>query len=172
MIPDSLAANLFALSGTFYLLAVAWPLALVDLREHRLPNGLVLPAFPIAIVGELIGSALSNQWLNLGVGTLAAVVAFAIGLAANHWASLGMGDVKLITAITLSLAWFHVLAPLVAVVLSFVLASAVVLIMLALRKTALGSSVALGPYLLFGFAVTQILTWSTYLGGFSPNFFM
>lgn len=57
----------FAMSGTFYLLAVAWPLSKIDIREHRLPNRLVLPAFPISLVGQTIASAISNQWQNLTV---------------------------------------------------------------------------------------------------------
>jgi leader peptidase (prepilin peptidase)/N-methyltransferase len=166
---DSLA-NCFALAGTLYILVIAWPLSRIDIREHRLPNRLVLPAFPITLLGQLIAAGISNHWLNLAAGLAAAVVAFCVGLAANRWASLGMGDVKLITAISLSLGWFSFLAPLIAIVFAFFIASLVVLLMIALRKTTFSSSIALGPYLLAGFVLTQILTWSTYLGGFTPNF--
>lgn len=169
MNPDFLA-NGFALIGTIYLIAVTWPLSLIDIREHRLPNRLVLPAFPITLVGLLLASAISNHWINLASALAAALIAFGVGLAANRWASLGMGDVKLISATSLCLGWFSFIAPLIAIVLAFVLASVVVLVLLAMRKTTLSSSLALGPYLLAGFALTQILTWSTYLGGFSPNF--
>lgn len=163
-------ANGFALAGTFYLLAISWPLARVDIREHRLPNRFVLPAFPIALAGQVIASAISNQWLNIVLALAAAATAFVIGLAANRWASLGMGDVKLITATSLCLGWFSLIAPLVAIVFALLLASVVVLVFIVIRKLSLGSSIALGPYLLAGFALTQILTWSTYFGGFSPNF--
>jgi leader peptidase (prepilin peptidase)/N-methyltransferase len=166
---DSLA-NCFALAGTLYILVIAWPLSRIDIREHRLPNRLVLPAFPITLLGQLIAAGISNHWLNLAAGLAAAIIAFCVGLAANRWASLGMGDVKLITAISLSLGWFSFLAPLIAIVFAFFIASLVVLLMIALRKTTFSSSIALGPYLLAGFVLTQILTWSTYLGGFTPNF--
>ena len=166
------ATDLFALSGTIYLLAVSYRLAVIDIREHRLPNRLVLPAFPISIAGHLVSCTLSNNWTNLLSALGCSLLALVTGLAANRWASLGMGDVKLIGAIALGLGWFSFLAPLIAVVLAFVFACAVVLVMVALRKTSLRSSFALGPYLLSGFALTQILTWSTYFGGFSPNFFM
>ena len=169
---DFQITNLFAFSGTVYLVAIAYRLSLIDVREHRLPNRLVLPAFPIALAGQLTASAFGGAWLNLLVGLACCLLALLIGLAANRWATLGMGDVKLIGAISLSLGWFNFLAPLVAVVLAFVIACAVVLVMVALRKTTLSSSFALGPYLLVGFVLTQILTWSTYLGGFSPNFLM
>ena len=164
--------DLFALAGTFYLAAVSIKLSRIDIREHRLPNRIVLPAYPIAFVGELIATIFGNSWLNLFSALGCSALAFLIGLAANRWASLGMGDVKLIGAIALSLGWFSFLAPLVSVVLAFVIACAVVLLMVALRKTTMGSSFALGPYLLLGFVLTQILTWSSYFGGFSPNFLM
>lgn len=169
---DFLATDFFALSGALYLMAVSVRLSIIDIREHRLPNRLVLPAFPIAFAGELIASALGNTWLNLISAVGCALLALIIGLAANRWATLGMGDVKLIGAIALSLGWFSFLAPLISVVLAFFIACAAVLVLVVLRKTTLGSSFALGPYLLIGFVLTHMLTWSTYLGGFSPNFFM
>lgn len=167
---NDFVSNFFALAGTVYLISVTWPLTRIDIREHRLPNRLVLPAFPITLVGQLIASVISNQWINLAAALAAAVLAFMSGLAANRWASMGMGDVKLISATSFALGWFSFIAPLVSVVLAFALASSVVLTLLAMRKTTLGSSIALGPYLLAGFALTQILTWSTYFGGLSPNF--
>jgi len=167
-----LLANVLASSGTVYLLAIALPLSRIDIREHRLPNRLVLPTFPIAIAGEILASAISNQWSNLAIALGAAVISFVIGLAANHWASLGMGDVKLISAISLALGWYSFISPLISLALAFIIASLVVLVLIALRKTSLRSSIALGPYLLAGFVLTQMLTWSTYLGGLTPNFLM
>lgn len=172
MISDFQIVNLFALSGTVYLIAVGYRLSIIDIREHRLPNRLVLPTFPIGLGGQLIASAVGGTWFNLAISLACCMLALLIGLAANRWGSLGMGDVKLIGAISLSLGWFSFLAPLIALVLAFVIACAVVLVMVALRKTTLSSSFALGPYLLVGFALTQMLTWSSYLGGFSPNVFM
>ena len=167
-----LIAQCFAFAGIAYLLAISWPLARIDIREHRLPNRLVLPAFPIAIAGQLIASVILNQWINFGLALAAALIAFVIGLAANHWTSLGMGDVKLISAIALAMGWFSFMGPLLAVALAFIIASLVILVLIGLGRSSLKSSIALGPYLLVGFVLTQMLTWSTYLGGFAPNFFM
>jgi leader peptidase (prepilin peptidase) / N-methyltransferase len=163
------SADFFASLGAIYLFAVAWPLSRIDIREHRLPNRLVLPAFPIALVGLAIAAVISSRWLDLALTILAASIAFAVGLLVNRFGSLGMGDVKLIAATTLSIAWFNLLAPIIALVLGLVLASAVILVQLIRGRTNLQSEIALGPYLLAGFVSTQILTWSSYLGGFSPN---
>jgi leader peptidase (prepilin peptidase)/N-methyltransferase len=163
-------ANLLTATGGFYLFAVMVPLIRIDLTEHRLPNRLVLPAFPIALTSQVFGSWILGEWYRLGLSASAALVALAVGIAANRFASLGMGDVKLISAASLVLGWYNLLSPVVFVFLGFLVACAVVFSLLLLGKTTLSKSIALGPYLLAGFAVTQILTWSTYFGGFSPNF--
>ena len=164
-------ANLFAAAGSLYIFAILVPLARIDIREHRLPNVLVLPAFPITLIGQLLGSWILNEWIRTAISIFAALAALLCGIAANRFASLGMGDVKLISVIAMVLGWYNLVSPVVFVFLGFLISSAVVFSMLLFRKTALSNSIALGPYLLAGFAVTQMLTWSTYFGGFTPNFF-
>lgn len=148
--------TVFALLGPAYLLIVAWPLSKIDLRERRLPNVLVLPAIPVTLLGQAIAATLGGEWWRLGLATLAAAVAFAVGLAVNRGAGMGMGDVKLITAITLALGWFSPLSPLVALFIGFAAATLVILVLFIARKTKLGSSIALGPYLLIGFAASLV----------------
>jgi prepilin signal peptidase PulO-like enzyme (type II secretory pathway) len=72
----------------------------------------------------------------------------------------------------MSLAWFNLASPLVALVLGFVVAAIFIFIQLIRGRSNLKESIALGPYLLLGFVVTQILTWSSYFGGLTPNFLM
>ena len=165
-------AHFFAALGSLYIFAVSWPLAKTDFLQHRLPNKLVLPAFPITFFGLLAASLFLNQWGQFLAAVSFSLVAFVVGLLANEYGSLGMGDVKLITVTTMALTWGSLIAPLIALVLGFVLAAAVILIQLLRGRTSLGDAIALGPYLLVGFVVTQMLTWSSYLGGFSPNFFL
>lgn len=136
--------------GNLYLLAVAWPLARTDIREHRLPNKFTLPAIAIALVAEFLAAWLGNQWYNFAIAFGCGVAGFLVSLLANRFATLGMGDVKLITAISLCLGWFSPIAPVMAITIAFVLAGVVVLARVALRKARMGQSVALGPYLLAG----------------------
>ena len=146
----------FAWLGPLYLLAVAWPLTVIDVRERRLPNRLTLPVFPITLFGQGIAVLLGEDVGRLIVAVLIAIVTFAIALMLNLFAGLGMGDVKLIAGISLALAWFSPILPAVAILISFLAAGAASLALLALRKTRMGSSIALGPYLLFGFLVCFI----------------
>ena len=143
-----------ALIPALYLLAVAWPLTVIDLREHRLPNRLVLPAFPIALLCQLIATIVSADWARFLFAALTAVVVMIVGLLANYFEVLGMGDVKLAAAIALVLSYFDLLLPAVAISLAFILAFGVVLVMIFTGKAKLGSSIPLGPYLLLSFIGT------------------
>jgi leader peptidase (prepilin peptidase)/N-methyltransferase len=145
-------------AGSIYLLAVALPLARTDIREHRLPNKYTLPAIAISLIAELLAAAIGNQWFNFEVALICGFIAFAVALLANRFATLGMGDVKLITAMSLCLGWFSPIAPLLAISFAFVIAGIVVLAKLALRKTRMGQSIALGPYLLIGFVIALVMS--------------
>ena len=145
-------------AGNIYLLAVAWPLARTDLREHRLPNKYTLSAIAIALIAELLAAFFGDAWFNFAVALACGLASFIAALLANRFATLGMGDVKLITAMSLCLGWFSPIAPLLAVSIAFVLAGAVVLAKLAFRKTRMGQSIALGPYLLIGFAIALAMS--------------
>jgi leader peptidase (prepilin peptidase) / N-methyltransferase len=146
----------FAWLGPLYLVAVSWPLTAIDVRERRLPNRLTLPVFPVAIFGHVLAIAFGAEPGRLWSSLIASALAFVFALVLNRTAGLGMGDVKLIAGITLALAWFHPFLPAIALLIALISAGAVSIAMLALRKTRMGSSIALGPYLLAGYVVTLI----------------
>ena len=75
----------------------------------------------------------------------------AIGVVANYFEVLGMGDVKLAAGITLVIGYFNLYLPIMVIGTSFVLAFAVVLVLIFRGKAKLGSSIPLGPYLLISF---------------------
>jgi leader peptidase (prepilin peptidase)/N-methyltransferase len=92
---------------------------------------------------------------------LAAVITFASSLLINRLGLLGMGDVKLMTVMSLALGWYSPLLPIIALGLSFLIAGAVALALLAGKRIKLGGSMPLGPYLIAGFlgAIT-LAVWS------------
>jgi len=144
-------SELIALIPALYLLVVAWPLTVIDLREHRLPNRLVLPAFPVAFLAQLIATIISADWARQLSAVLIALAVGVIGLGANYIDTLGMGDVKLATVIALTLGYFNPWLPVIAIGIAFVLAFAVVIVLITLGKAKIGSSIPLGPYLLVSF---------------------
>jgi leader peptidase (prepilin peptidase)/N-methyltransferase len=147
-------SELLALIPALYLLAVAWPLAVIDLREHRLPNRLVLPAYPIALVFQLVATIISMDWARFLVSVLCSLVVLVIGILANYFDVLGMGDVKLAGALALILGYFNLYLPMVAIGIAFVLAFGVIILLLFKGKVSLGTSIPLGPYLLLSFIGT------------------
>lgn len=147
---NSLGALLAAI-GPLYLVAVSWPLAVTDIREHRLPNKYVLPAFPITLIGQLAAGLFFASWWNLFWAAIAALVTFTVALVINRLGVLGMGDVKLMAAIALALGWYAPWLPLASLLLTFLTAGGVAIWLLISKKISLGSSMALGPYLLAGY---------------------
>lgn len=142
--------------GLIYLLAVAWPLAKTDWQQHRLPNKLVLPAFPVTLTGQLMAIMLGEQSLRLIHALAVALLVFALGLVANRFAGLGMGDVKLMAAMALALAWYSGQLVFEAVFAAVLLAALAVGLGWVFKRSSLKRAIPLGPYLLIGFLVAAV----------------
>jgi leader peptidase (prepilin peptidase)/N-methyltransferase len=132
------------------LLALTWfgvAAGVVDLRHHRLPDVLTLPAVPVAflLVAPVGGAALARA----GPGAVAAVAVHA----AVHLASpgsLGAGDVKLAASLGAVLAAVSWEAPALAAVLASVLTAVVAV-------TRARAAVPHGPSMLLATAVVVAL---------------
>jgi leader peptidase (prepilin peptidase)/N-methyltransferase len=100
---------------------------------------LVAAAIATADPLRLLGAA--------AAGAIGFLAFFAMGLAGG----VGFGDVKLAGALALYLGWLSWSAPIVAVVLAFVLAAPHTIALLALRRRdALKRRLPFGPYLIAG----------------------
>lgn len=139
---------LFAWLGPLYLLAVAVPLSVIDIRQRRLPNKLVLPGFLVVWLAQLADSIRHGDFTSMGLATVCALGMFALALIANRIGALGMGDVKLLALIGQSFGWWGLGALSVAVVSGILLAAVFVLVALAVRRLSATSTIPLGPYLL------------------------
>ena len=150
-------SSYFSALGLGYLVLTAWPLAKTDILQRRLPNRLVLPAFPITWSGQIIAGFSGAGFINMLWAFLAAISVFLVSLGINRLGLLGMGDVKLMTVMALALGWFSVILPIVALGITFLAAGVVATAMVMFKKLAAGSSMPLGPYLLVGFIGTLTL---------------
>ena len=144
-------ASLFSALGLGYLALTSWPLAKTDIQQFRLPNKYVLPAFPITWLGQIAAGITHGIWGNMLFANLAMLVNFLIALGINRLGLLGMGDVKLMSAMALALGWYSPTLPVLALLISFLIAGIVAILLLALGKIKLGGSMPLGPYLIAGF---------------------
>lgn len=153
-------ASLFSALGLGYLAVAAWPLARTDIRHRRLPNRLVLPAFPITLLGQLGATFFGESWLRLGLALLSSLIVFLAALGINHFGYLGMGDVKLMSVMVLALAWYSPLFGILALLLTFLVAGLSALGLLLTKRITLRASLPLGPYLLVGFIASA--TWAVW----------
>lgn len=143
--PGPLAlARLLVLGGALGLLA------LHDIREHRIPNRIVLPATAVCAALSLAEGIQPSAGLYLGAVLVALLLA--VSLAAP--AALGMGDVKLALLILCALDGFASLALLIAFELYMV---AAVALLIRRGRAALGTSLPLAPIIAASCLITVLL---------------
>ncbi|MTD17310.1 prepilin peptidase [Nakamurella sp. YIM 132087] len=124
----------------------------VDLRHHRLPDAITLPA--IAVSAAVVG--LTAWWApgsgDIGRAALTAVVVWAIFAATARISprSMGWGDVKLVPSIGLLAGYLSVQTAVLAVALSFVTAAVVAIAGIAAGRWTAKDALPFGPFLLLG----------------------
>ncbi|MDR8018850.1 A24 family peptidase [Nesterenkonia aerolata] len=134
-------------------------LAVVDLREHRLPNRIVYP-WTLASVLLLLVVAASGDEIGSWVRALLAGVVWSscfLVVKLIHPPSIGMGDVKLVLGLGLwtgFLGWGAVLA---AVMLSFLLGGVVSVMLVLTRRAGRRTRIPFGPFLLVGSGLVLVL---------------
>jgi leader peptidase (prepilin peptidase)/N-methyltransferase len=127
-------------------------LAAVDVRHHRLPDRILLPALGGCAVLLGLAAAVEGQAGALVRAGSAAAATFGtlFGLAMLGPGALGFGDVKLGALLGLVLGWLSWSHLVLGLLLGLGLAALMVVVLLAARRIGLRSSVPLGPALLAG----------------------
>jgi leader peptidase (prepilin peptidase)/N-methyltransferase len=141
-----------ALPALLVFTAVGVALSGIDLATRRLPDVLVLPAYPVLAVLVAGACALRSDWDPLFRAGLGAVVLFAFffALAAVSPRSMGFGDVKLAGVIGLVLGYFSWWTLIAGAFAGFLL-GAVVGVGLMLAGTAgRKTAIPFGPFMIAG----------------------
>ena len=127
-------------------------LSLIDIRQHRLPDRIVLPMYPVlAAVLGLLG-ILSGQWpvgRALGGAALWLVAIGSVWLVSAGRA-MGFGDVKLAPLLGMTLAWIRWDAALLGLMICWILGGLWALALLAGRRATGKDTIAFGPFMLLG----------------------
>lgn len=170
MLELAAAASLAAVAGTvgprpelvafglLTLLGVA--LAAIDVRVHRLPDRLTLPAYPV-IVAMLIAAALvSGEWGRLAAALAAGVLTGLayLALVLLRPDQLGLGDAKLAGLVGIALGWFGWFPVLLGTTLAFVGCAVVGLGLIVSRRGDLRTAVPLGPFMVVGALAALLVT--------------
>jgi leader peptidase (prepilin peptidase)/N-methyltransferase len=134
----------------FAWLAVA--LVWIDADVHRLPDGLVVPAYPALLTLVVVATAGLGHWSALWRALACMAVLFAVYFVMNLVSprSLGFGDVKLSGLIGLLLGWLSVGQALTAVLAGFLVGGLIALVMLVAQRVGLRTQIAFGPSMLVG----------------------
>ncbi|WP_454048522.1 prepilin peptidase [Cellulomonas sp. Marseille-Q8402] len=160
-----------------YLYLVGWAVALtaIDVELHRLPDALVLPAYPVVAALLTLATwapSADGQAGALGRALLGGVVlgAFYFVAMVVYPRGMGFGDVKLAGVLGMVLAWHGWGSLLIGAFAAFLVAGVAVLPGLITRRLARTSEIPFGPFMLagaaLGIAVGEPL-WTAYLGVFA-----
>lgn len=137
------------------ILLLAVPLTVTDFREHRLPNRLTYLAIGISAATVLAAGLSAGLWFDLALALGLGLVTAGLGYLMAMVNGIGMGDVKLLVATNIVLGWFSPWLILVMLAIGFSLASLVSLALVVMRRVNLKTPIAMGPFLLFGFALVS-----------------
>jgi leader peptidase (prepilin peptidase)/N-methyltransferase len=142
------------LPAYLYLGAVGAALTLIDLDVHRLPDLIVLPSYPIALVLLLVPTVATGHWGYLLRAVLAGlalfVVYFVLALVSPGGGGLGFGDVKLAGVLGLLLGWLGWGPVFVSVMAAFLIGGVLALALLLARRASRSTQIAFGPSMILG----------------------
>lgn len=136
-----------------YLLLVSYWLWRTDVLEHRLPNKFTFPGIALSLISVVVASVIESNYWTLVLALGQSLLIFGVGTLLSIKGWLGMGDNKLILAFSLPLGWLEPQLVLIGLAIALVVANLRVLVGYLVTRN-LGSTIALGPYLLVGFLLS------------------
>ena len=132
------------------------PLAVIDFREHRLPNPLTYTAIAVSAVLVIVAGVLTQSWQQLLIALAIAGITLAIGCLMARVNGIGMGDVKYLVATNTLLGWFSPWLILPMLAIGFTAAALVSLGLILFKRASLQTPVAMGPFLILGFVLVAL----------------
>lgn len=149
--------SILELSTILVVFALALPLAITDIREHRLPNKYTIPALAYSAIVFLISGVIQEELKRLAIAIVVMGITLGLGYLLSSLDLLGFGDSKFLANSNLILCWFNPVLAIFALTLGFGIAAIASLIMLARKRIGFKDPVALGPYLILGFCLTALV---------------
>jgi leader peptidase (prepilin peptidase)/N-methyltransferase len=153
---------LLALPAFLWFVAAGIALAMIDLDVGRLPNAIVLPAYPILAVLLTTAALVSHDsgaLLRAAIGGSASYALY-YATALAFPSGMGFGDVKLAGVVGGMLAFVSYPVLLVGVAAAFLLGAATGLAAMATGRATRRSAVPFGPFMVVGAFI------SIFMGGF------
>ena len=136
-----------------YLAVVGVPLAFIDARQHRLPDVVTLPSYPVSLlllgVAALFVPGGPGRFVHALIGMAAAVAFFALLLLLSP-TGIGLGDVKLAGPLGAYLGWLGAAAFVTGLMAAWLLAALTAVGLLVTRRATRKSEIPFGPFLVAG----------------------
>lgn len=145
-------AGLPALPAYLYFAAAGVALALIDINCHRLPDVIVLPAYPIILTLLGVAALIQRDGAAMERAVISAAGLFGgyFLLAFAYPAGMGFGDVKLAGVIGAVLGYLSWGTLAVGAFAGFALGSIFAVALMATRRVTRKSAVAFGPFMIAG----------------------
>ena len=159
---------MFELGAVVWFLGVGVWLSIIDIREHRLPNRLIVFGLAGCLTLFTLAAAAESRWSAFGGALLGGAGMFAwYGvLALITRGGIGAGDVKLAALVGLVTGWFGLEVWLLALWLAFVIGGVAALALRLSRRLARSAQLAFGPAMI---ASAGIALLSAAIGKLSPG---
>ena len=127
-------------------------LTVIDLDHHRLPNVIVLPLYPAALVGLIIAGVSSGSWpwIPALVGAVLWLVVVGLPWLVSGGRGMGFGDVKLAPVLGAVLGWAAVSAAVTGLLAAFLFGALVGLAAMIFAGAGRKTALPFGPFLLAG----------------------
>ena len=135
-----------------YLAAISLALTVIDLDHRRLPNLIVLPAYPVAAVLLSVAALATGEphrLLRAAICALGSYVFF-FALWLIYSAGMGLGDVKLAGVLGLYLGWYGYGQAVIGLFGGFLFGGVLSIGLMAARLATRKSMIPFGPFMLLG----------------------
>jgi leader peptidase (prepilin peptidase)/N-methyltransferase len=141
-----------AVPAYLYFAGLGLALALIDLDFRRLPNKLVLPAYPVLAVLLAVAAWAQHDWWSLARAAIggAALYAFFFAIAFIYPAGMGFGDVKLSGLVGGVLAYLSWGTLMLGAFAGFLLGSVLGIALIALGRGGRKTAIPFGPFMVAG----------------------
>lgn len=140
------------LPAFLYLAAISVSLALIDIDTRRLPNAIVLPSYPVALVLLGVAAVVDDRGTDLirAVAAGGALFVFYLLLVLVYPKGMGFGDVKLSGVLGIYLGWVGWGALAVGAFAAFLLGGVLGVLLLTVGGANRKTAIPFGPWMLAG----------------------
>ena len=144
-------------------LVVGSVLSVIDIREHRLPDRIVLPMYPVLASVLVLSGVLTHRWplcsSAIGAGVWLAVIGLVWLISGGR--AMGFGDVKLAPLLGASLGWISVDAAFTGLTSCWIIGGLWALLLLVTGHVRRSDAIAFGPFMLLGLGLGIALSASS-----------